>query len=98
MNSQSLLHSGSLLLGHRDNRPDEETTMSLYSVETTTAGFSLQKWPLQTIEVGELLARKLSVAAIDNPTYPNPFLVVDSKGKIRCHYVCGKRHAGALAA
>ncbi|MBK7025353.1 MAG: hypothetical protein IPH41_18375 [Sulfuritalea sp.] len=55
--------------------------MSLYSVETTTAGFSLQKWPLQTIEAGELLARKLSVAAIDNPTYPESILGGGFQGK-----------------
>lgn len=77
------------------NGHDGKATVSWYLVNTRTTGFALLTWSAGTIELAELLARKLSVAATDNPTYPNPFFVVDSKGEVRCRYVCGRRHAEA---
>jgi len=77
---------------------DRRAAMSFFSIETMTAGFALLTWPAQTIEMAELLARKLSVAAIDDSTYPNPFFVVESNGKARCHYLWGTRNAEAIAA
>ena len=68
------------------------------SVETMSAESKQQTWPAPTIEFAELLARKLSGAAIDNPSYPNPFYVVESSDKTRCHYLRGRRNAEALAA
>ena len=70
---------------------DGKGKVSRYLVNTRTAGFSLLTWSAGTIELAELLARKLSVAASDNPTYPNPFFVVDSNGDVRCQYFCGTR-------
>lgn len=77
---------------------DGKATMSPCSVETMTAGSRLLTWRMPTIEFAELLARKLSVAAIDDPTYPNPFCVVESNGQARSHYLRGTRHAETIAA
>lgn len=38
-----------------------------------------------------LLARELSVAAIDDPPYPNPFVAAESSGRARCQFFRGKR-------
>ena len=67
--------------------------LACYAVTTMTKGFALLTWPARTIELAELLARKLSAAAIDNPTYPNPFCVLEPSGKSRCHFLSGKRVA-----
>jgi hypothetical protein len=77
---------------------DWKTTSSVCSVETMTAELKLLTWPAQTIEFAELLARKLSIAAIDDPSYPNPFFVVECCGRARSHFLCGKRNAEALPA
>jgi len=66
--------------------------MSSCAVETLTAGFARRTWPTSTSEQAEAIARKLSVAAIQDPTYPNPFFVLESDGKSLCHYLGGARH------
>jgi hypothetical protein len=81
-----------------NNHLDKQTAASLYSVETMTARSRRLTWHGLTIELAELLARKLSVAAIDDETYPHPFEVVDSGGQVRCRYQRGTRYAEALAA
>ena len=70
----------------------------LVNVETLTAGFARQTWTTPSPEQAEAIARKLSVAAIQDPTYPNPFFVVESDGSARCHYFCGTRHLAAADA
>lgn len=91
--SQSSLPSGNKVHGHVT-----VAERSRFSVETLTSRSCLLKWPMQTIEVAELLARKMSVAAIDDPTYPNPFFVVDFHGSARCHYLWGTRSPETVAA
>ena len=80
------------------SRLDGNTTMLPCFVETMSAESKQQTWPAPTIQFAELLARKLSGAAIDNPSYPNLFFVVEFSGKARCHFLRGKRNAEALAA
>lgn len=65
------------------------------SVETLTAGFSCRAWKTLNIIEAEVIARKLSAAATLNPTYPNPFFVIDASGTSLCHYLGGKRHDSA---
>lgn len=76
---------------HRCSSLAIETENSHYSVQTITAGHALLKWPTRTLILAELLARKLSVAAIGNATYPNPVIVIDSNGKTQCQYPRGIR-------
>lgn len=80
------------------NPLDSETAVSLYSVETMTARSKRLTWRVPTIELAELLARKLSVAATDDATYPHPFIVVEAGGQVRCRYLRGTRYVEALAA
>jgi len=68
--------------------------MSSCVVETLTAGFICQRWQSANVENAEAIARKLSVAAIGNPTYPNPFFVVEPNGALLCHFIGGARHSG----
>ncbi len=93
-----MLRSGMIVCAPMGNRFDKETAVSHYSVETITARSKRLAWHMPTIELAELLACKLSVAAIDDATYPHPFEVVDSRGQVRCRYQRGTRHAEALAA
>ena len=65
--------------------------MTLCSIETITALLIRQSWATPTTLQAEAIARKLSVAAIDNPIYPNPFFVVEPDGQPRCHYLGGAR-------
>lgn len=80
------------------SRLDEKARTSPCSVETMTVADSLMTWPMPTFERAELVARKLSVAAMDHATYPNPFFVVDSYGKTRSSYFRGTRHVETMAA
>lgn len=80
------------------NPLDKETAVSRYSVETITARSKRLAWHVPTIELAELLARKLSVAATDDATYPHSFVVVDAGGEARCRYLRGTRHVEVLAA
>ena len=66
-------------------------TRSSFSVETFTAGFNRQTWTTLSIDEAEAIARKLSVAAAGDPTYPNPFFVVEADGRSHCQYLAGER-------
>ena len=62
-------------------------------VETVTAGFIRQRWNTPDADQADSIARKLSVAAINNPTYPNPFHVVEANGTLRRKYLEGTAHS-----
>lgn len=62
-------------------------------VETLDAGFTRRSWATPDGAQAEVVARKLSVAAIENPNYPNPFFILETDGSSRCHWFCGKRSA-----
>lgn len=81
-----------------NNHFAKQTAVSLSSVETMTARSRRLTWDGLTVELAELLTRKLSIAAIDDATYPHPFEVVDAGGQVRCRYQRGTRYAEALAA
>ena len=67
--------------------------MPTYSVETLTANSRRQAWTTPNVIVAEALARKLSVVAVNDPAYPNPFLVVESDNTLCCQYLAGDRQA-----
>jgi hypothetical protein len=64
---------------------------SACSVETITMGFVRRSWSVPSLSDAEVIARKLSVAAHDNPIYPNPFFIVGDDGVSRCKYFAGQR-------
>lgn len=93
-----MICSAAIVRAPMNSHFEKQTAASLYSVETITTRSKRLAWHGLTIELAELLARKLSVAAIDDATYPHPFEVVDSGGQVRCRYQRGTRYAEALAA
>jgi hypothetical protein len=69
-----------------------EEIMTSCSVETLMMGFTRQSWSMASIEEAETFAHDFSVSVINDPTYPNPFFVVEPDGTLRSQYVAGKRH------
>ncbi|WP_220635630.1 hypothetical protein [Georgfuchsia toluolica] len=63
-----------------------------------TTGFIRRSWETPTIEQAEAIARKLSLAAIGDPIYPNLFFAVEINGTLRCHFFGGIREQSPMAA
>lgn len=62
-------------------------------IRTLDASRRQQSWLAPDETQAEAIARKLSVAAVENPAYPNPFFVMEFDGSSRCQYFCGRRNA-----
>lgn len=66
--------------------------LSAYTISTNPIGFAVCEWPATSKKQAETAAQNLSNQAEGNPTYPNPFWVLDGAGKSICRYFKGKRY------
>jgi len=67
--------------------------MLKFLVQTTASGSveARRTWLAMNIRDAEGIARRLSVGAMRDPKYPNPFEVVCADGTLHCQYHNGVR-------